>query len=211
MTEVLKKLQRDYVFRGLGVVPALPFLYLQGQLTRYRVGRLPDAEGENAGEIEGDSGELSLLAIGESTVAGVGVETLDDALGARFAHHLSLATRATVRWQSFGVSGITVKRVLAEIEPDIPEREYDVILIALGGNDVFELNSPVRFRKGMEELIGRLRNRSPESTVFLANVPMIRDAIGLPHPLKYVLSRFAKIQHFDNAARTQVEVLTHQR
>jgi lysophospholipase L1-like esterase len=49
----------------------------------------------------------------------------------------------------------------------------------------------------MEELIRTLRESSPSADFFLANVPMIRDAIALPHPLKYVLSKLAKMQHFN--------------
>lgn len=197
MNEDLREMQKRFYLNGLFVLPFTPFLYLQGQYTRFRVGRLPDAGGEPEGVVERGEEVIRLLAIGESTVAGVGVDTLDNALAGRFAHHLSGATGATVRWRSAGVSGITVRRTIREIVPDLPESEFDLILIALGGNDVFNLNSPSGFRNDMNELIGILREKSPEAAVVLANVPMIRDAIALPHPLKYVLAKLAKMQHFN--------------
>ncbi len=197
LTMELRRMQNRYLISGIFVLPFTPFLYLQGQYTRYRIGRLPDAEGDPEGVVEKGGRELRLLAIGESTVAGVGVRDIEDALGGRFAHHLSQMTGSTVRWRSAGVSGITVRRTLDEVVPKLPQTEFDVILVALGGNDVFALNSPVTFRQDMSELILRLRERSPNADVLLANVPMIRDAIALPHPLKYVLSRLAKLQHFN--------------
>lgn len=198
MKQDIRKLQNRYLVRGLCVLPFTPFLYLQGQYTRFRVGRLPDAEGESSGTFGNGHKTLRLLAIGESTVAGVGVENIKDALGGRFAYHLSKKTDATVQWHSIGVSGITVKRTLEEILPEVPDEKFDLVLIALGGNDVFSLNSPVAFRNGMSDLIKRLRSRSPDAGVVLANVPMIRDAIALPHPLKYVLTQLAKMQHFNS-------------
>lgn len=197
MKSDISELQKRYLLSGIFVLPFTPFLYIQGQYTRYRIGRLPDASGDTSGVWEGNGKEIRLLAIGESTVAGVGVSELKDALGGRFAFHLSRETGATVHWQSLGVSGITVRRTLEEIVPEVPSDPFDLILIALGGNDVFSLNSPVRFRSDMSELIGRLRESSPGAGIVLANVPMVRDAIGMPHPLKYVLAKLAKLQHFN--------------
>lgn len=193
----IRSLQYRYLLSGLFVLPFTPFLYLQGQYTRLRVGRLPDAVGEPAGVVEGGDRTVRLLAIGESTVAGVGVKDLKQALAARFAEHYSRATGSTVRWRAMGVSGITVRRALKEIVPELPDDEFDIVVVALGGNDVFALNSPVGFRKDMTELITSLRAKSPEAAIFLANVPMIRDALALPHPLKYVLAKLAKMQHFN--------------
>jgi len=190
-------MQNRYLAAGAVVLPITPFLYLQGQYTRFRVGRLPDAVGEPSGEFERNGSRVRLLAIGESTVAGVGVETIEDALGARFAYHLSELTERTVEWHSAGVSGITVRRTIREILPELPDVTFDVILIALGGNDVFALNSPAVFRRDMKELIGHLREANRGAEFFLANVPMVRDAIALPHPLKYVLAKLAKLQHFN--------------
>lgn len=197
MRQDLREMQKRFYLNGLFVLPFMPFLYLQGQYTRFRVGRLPDAVGDPAGVVEGGEELIRLLVVGESTVAGVGVDTLENALGGRFAHHLSEATGATVRWRSAGVSGITVRRTIREVVPGLSEGGFDLILIALGGNDVFNLNSPSGFRSDMSELIEMLRHKSPEASVFLANVPMVRDAIALPHPLKYVLAKLAKMQHFN--------------
>ena len=193
----LTRMQFRYIISGLLVLPFAPFLYLQGQYTRYKVGRLPDASGEPTGVVPGKRGAMRVLAIGESTIAGVGVEDLSNALGGRFAEHLGERTGSSVIWHSLGVSGITVRRALDELVPRVPGEEFEVIVVALGGNDVFNFRSPLSFRNDMEMLVARLRARCPGAHIFFANVPMVRDAIALPHPLKYVLSRLAKLHHFN--------------
>ena len=73
----------------------------------------------------------------------------------------------------------------------------DVILVALGANDVFGLSSPRKFRRYLTELLKILREKNPDAKIFVANVPMVRDFIALPNPLRYVLSRLAKLHHFN--------------
>ena len=194
----LTKLQIRYIFYGFIILPFTPFLYLQGKYVRFKVGRLPDAEGETSGKHGEHTKALKLLAIGESTVAGVGAKNHAEALTGQFARHLSAATNRTVHWHAIGESGITVKETLERLVPKLPEENFDVILIALGGNDVFTLSSPRKWRRGMINLIEILREKYPEAKILSANVPMVRDFIAMPNPLRYVLSRLAKLHHFNS-------------
>ena len=194
----IKKWQRKYLLNVAALLPVSPFLYLQGQYTRWKVGRLPDAEGDVTGVFGDEAEKIKLLAIGESTVAGVGAKTHQEALTGQFAKHLSRKTGKSVHWHALGESGITIRRTLETLVPEIPAEDFDVIVVALGGNDVFTLNSPQNFRRSMSELIKILRKKNPEAKIFLANVPMVRDFIGMPHPLKYVLTKLAKLQHFNS-------------
>jgi lysophospholipase L1-like esterase len=193
----LKRMQYGYILGGLFLLPVSPFLYAQGQYTRWKVGRLPDAGGASEGTVGDGNETIRLLAIGESTVAGIGAKTHEDALTGQFAKHLGTKKRATVNWIALGKSGITVKRTLKELVPRIPEKEFDVVVVALGGNDVFTLNSPEGFRNDMIELLWIIKKHSPSAKIFLANVPMVRDFVALPNPLRYVLSRLAKLHHFN--------------
>lgn len=193
----LEKWQLKYIFGGLAIAPFLPFLYAQGKFVRYKVGKLPDAEGETIGKFGEFEEAINLLAIGESTVAGVGVKTHKEALTGRFSKHLSKKTGKTVHWHAVGESGITVERTLENLVPKLPETKMDVVVVALGGNDVFGLSSPVKWRTDLTELLEILRTQNENATIFLANVPMVRDFIALPNPLRYVLSRLAKLHHFN--------------
>jgi lysophospholipase L1-like esterase len=193
----LGKMQKRYLIGGLLFGPLLPLLYLQGQFVRLKVGRLPDAGGDNVG-ITGEGEEtFNLLAIGESTIAGIGAETHREAFTGQFAKHFSQKMEKKVKWHAFGVSGITVRRTIQEVVPHIPDEQMNLIVIALGANDVFAVNSPKKWRRDISELINLLKEKYPDTEIFLANVPMIRDFLALPNPLRYLLSRLAKIQHFN--------------
>lgn len=198
-SSTIKEMQFRYVLVGFLLIPFMPFFYLQGKYTRWKVGKLPDAEGDTSGTVYAGANSIRLLAIGESSVAGVGVKSHSEALTGQFAKHLSQKTGKTVYWNALGESGITVRRTIEELVPKIPEVELDIIVVALGGNDVFGAKSPQTFRANMSTLLSVLRKRYPDARIFLANVPMVRDFIALPHPLKYVLSRLAKIHHFNTA------------
>lgn len=193
----VKKWQLKYIFGGLAVSPLVPFLYAQGKFVRYKVGRLPDAEGEKIGQIGENKETINLLAIGESTVAGIGAKNHAEALTGQFAKHLSRKTDKTVRWHALGESGITVRRTLQELVPNLPPEKMDVIVVALGANDVFGLSSPKKWRRDLSELLEVLREKNPKAMIFVANVPMVRDFIAMPNPLRYVLSRLAKLHHFN--------------
>ncbi len=193
----LAQMQKKYILGGLIISPLLPFLYLQGQFVRLKVGRLPDAGGETNGNVGEQSERINFLAIGESTIAGIGAKTHKEAFTGQFAKHLSLKTEKSVHWHAFGVSGITVRRAIQEIIPNIPNEQMDVIVIALGANDVFGLSSPIKWRNDISELINILQKQYPKAEIFLANVPMVRDFLALPNPLRYLLSRLAKLHHFN--------------
>ena len=190
-------MQIRYFLGGIAVLPAVPFLYLQGKYVRRKVGRLPDAEGEIIGKHGEHQEIITLLAIGESTVAGVGAKNHSEALTGQFAKHLSRKTGKSIVWHAHGTSGITIKRTLRELIPHLPEEKMNVILVALGANDVFGLSSPRKFRRYLKELLVVLREKNPTAKIFVANVPMVRDFIALPNPLRYVLSRLAKLHHFN--------------
>lgn len=190
-----KILQTLYIVGGIAVLPFVPFLYWQGRRVRKKVGRLPDAAGETVGQF-GDCAEiLNLLAIGESTVAGVGARNHAEALGGQLARFLSLEMNKSVRWHVLGESGITVNETLERLVPDLPESAMDFVVVALGGNDTFKVSSPNRWRNGMTELIKILREKYPNATILLANSPRVKDFTVLPPTLKFVLWQISKLHH----------------
>ena len=57
-------------------IPLLPLLYLDGQNVRKKVPKIPEANDPNGlFELPGSSKTISLITIGESSMASVGVET----------------------------------------------------------------------------------------------------------------------------------------
>jgi lysophospholipase L1-like esterase len=194
----LRRWQRRFFIGAALVAPISPFLYLQGRYTRWKVGVLPDAAGPTTGRTgEGDA--ASLFVIGESTVAGLGASTHELALAGQFARNLSNRIDRPVEWTVVGKSGVTARQTIDELLPGMPERQFDYILIGLGGNDVLKLSTPARWRGDMTELLTGLRDRNPNAVIFLSNCPMIRLSPALPQPLKGILWQLSKL-HNDNVS-----------
>jgi lysophospholipase L1-like esterase len=187
--------QRRFIGTGLAITPLAPFLYLQGRITRWKVGLLPDASGDRHGRYGEGEGSLKLLVIGESTVAGLGARTHEFALAGQFARCLSEHTGRGVDWLVIGKNGVTARRTIDELVPQIPDDRFDYILVGLGGNDVMRLSSPVKWRRDMLELLGMLRVRNPQSVIFISNCPMIIYSPIMPQPIKTILWELSKMHN----------------
>ncbi len=187
--------QTIYFLAGIFVAPFVPFLYWQGRQTRKKVGRLPDAAGASFGKFGEGAETLNLLAIGESTVAGVGAAHHAEALAGQLAKYLSLETGKSVRWHVVGESGITARETLERLVPLVPDAEMDLVVIGLGGNDTFKVNSPKRYARDMSNLIESLRGKYPKAKILLTNTPMVIDFTALPEPLKTILWCVSRLHH----------------
>ncbi len=190
----LLRWQAAYLTAAALVLPVSPLLFLQGQYTRRKVGVLPDAAGEKTG-IAGEGEPASrLLVIGESTVAGLGARTHDLALAGQFARRLSERLGRAVEWTVVGKNGVTARRTIDELLPLVPkDRQFDHILLGIGGNDVMKLSSPKKWRRDMLELLGILRDRDPGVVIFISNCPMIVLSPVIPQPIKFLLWELSKM------------------
>ena len=183
----LSRWQAKFLLGGLAIAPISPFLYLQGQITRHRVGVLPDAAGDKFGVAGTGDDPATLFVIGESTVAGLGARNHELALGGQFAANLSKRISRPVAWKVLGKNGVTARRTIDELVPMMPDESFSYILVGLGGNDVMKLSSPKKWRRDMIELLGILRAKSPDAVIFLSNCPMIKFTPAIPRPAKSVL------------------------
>jgi len=185
--------QAIYLAAAGVILPVSPFLFLQGQYTRRKVGLLPDAAGPTTGVMGNGESPAKLLVIGESTVAGLGARTHELALTGRFAERLSERIDRSVRWSVIGRNGVTAKRTIDELVPMIPSGTFDYILVGLGGNDVMKLSSPRKWRRDMTRLLAILRERNPDATIFISNCPMIKYSTAIPQPIKFLLWELSKL------------------
>ncbi len=194
-TNNLAAWQRKFVLGAALIAPVAPLLFLQGAITRWKVGVLPDAAGPRTG-IAGEGGDPArLFVIGESTVAGLGARTHDLALAGQFAGNLSKHIGRPVEWDVLGKNGVTARRVIEELIPQMPDKSFDYILLGIGGNDVMKLSSPVKWRNDMTELIGIMRERHPDAVIFISNCPMIIYANAVPPPSKQLLWELSQMHN----------------
>lgn len=189
----LRRLQAKFVLGAAAIAPISPFLFMQGSITRWKVGVLPAA----AGPLTGIAGEgddpARLYVIGESTVAGLGARTHELALAGRFAKHLSDHIKRPVEWDVLGKNGVTARRTIDELVPHMPNKQFDYILLGIGGNDVMRLSSPRRWREDMTELIGIMRRKHPDAVIFISNCPMIKYTHAIPPPSKQLLWQLSQM------------------
>ena len=189
----LERWQRKFVAAGIITLPLAPFLYLQGQFTRWKVGVLPDAQGPKTGTVGNGRDPAKLFVIGESTVAGLGARDHERAFAGQFAMNLSKHIGRSVEWEVLGKNGVTARRTIDELLPQMPDEKFDYILIGLGGNDVMKLSSPRVWRRDMIELLGIIGASNPDAVIFLSNCPMIGYSPAIPHPIKFMLWELSKM------------------
>jgi lysophospholipase L1-like esterase len=197
--------QTIYVLGGIILLPFAPFLYLQGKYIRRKIGRIPDAGGETVGKFGAENEFVKLLVLGESTAAGMGARTHETALAGQFSRFLGEKINKSVEWHVVGRSGITIKETIDELVPKIPDEKFDYILLALCGNEVLKLHSPINFRRDMQKLLVTLREKNDGATFFITNAPAVRLSPVLPNPVKFILGQLSAL-HDANAREFTAEM-----
>ena len=172
---------------SLVATPLLPILWLQGRHVRRQTPRLPEAAGPTVGTVPGTGVPLRLLVIGESTVAGVGAPDHEQALTGQIAASLAARTGRTVHWHAIGKIGVTAHMARTLLVSRVPEAPVDIIVIALGVNDVLQFHSPARWTHDLMHLIADVRRRVGPAPVVLASVPPMGRFPAFPQPLRGVL------------------------
>ncbi|WP_245603270.1 GDSL-type esterase/lipase family protein [Maribacter antarcticus] len=96
---------------------------------------------------------LRIITVGESTITGVGVNTHKEGFTATLATELARRLNFNINWKVYVKNGYTAKRIQEKIINGVPEKPVDFIVIAIGGNDAFELRSPKKWKKDVRALI----------------------------------------------------------
>lgn len=167
--------------------PLLPLLLVQGYWLRKTTPRLPDAAGPLEGTLAGAGEPLRLIALGESTVSGMGARTHETALAGQLALAVNRATERRIEWLVVARSGINARQSRLELVPQLAGRSADIVVIALGVNDSIEFHTARRWSADMEQLIAEVRKEVGEVPVLLAGVPPLDYFPALPQPLSFVL------------------------
>ncbi len=131
--------------------------------------------------IEGDT-PLRVVALGDSTLTGPGLEHdrhiwLHQALD-RLGHH------RPIELVSLAVGGSRIVDVIERI-PDTLDLQPDVVVVAVGSNDVLHGTPVRRVRAGLHRLLAGLLDGVP--VVAVANVGNLGNIARVPKPLKSVV------------------------
>ena len=184
-----------YLLGAIFSIPLLPLMYFQGKRIQARMPKLPEAEG-----IEGQCESklkttncLKLITIGESTIAGVGVKTHEEGLTGTIANELSRLYDLNISWKVYARSGYTASRVEKKLIPRITERQVDLIIIGLGGNDAFTLNRPSKWTTQIRSLITSIKLRFPEAIIVFCNMPPIKEFPAFTSLIKFTVGNLVEI------------------
>lgn len=180
---------------SLAFAPLSPWLLLQGLRVRRDTPRLDPAAGPTRGICGGPSQlrPLRLLAIGESTVAGVGAAHHEQALTGQLARQLARLTGRSITWVACGLSGASVSTARTALLPPVVRDPADLLLVVFGVNDVLEHTRPARYAKDLQALIGELRERVGNAPALITAAPPMERFPSLPRPLNAYLGARAAL------------------
>jgi lysophospholipase L1-like esterase len=180
----------------LGIVlaiPLLPILYFQAKKIRKEVPNLPEARDPKGYIKTASEKTLKILAIGESTIAGVGIDFHKNGFIGALAHEIAATKNISILWRVYAKSGYTAKMVRKRIVPNIEESNADIIVIGLGGNDAFKLNSPDLWMFQINLLIKKLKRKYPKTPIYFTNMPPIKEFPAFTKTMKFIIGNLVAI------------------
>lgn len=162
----------------------------------------PDGSGPHRVTRENrDVVELNLAVFGDSTAAGLGVDTPAQTPGARLARRIAVETDHVVRYNNKAIVGATSKGLAAQIDAMlIAGHRPDIAVILIGANDVTARNGIRASANRLGAAVARLR--AVDTQVVVGTCPDLGVIVAIPQPLRTVLRLWgARL-----AARQQVAV-----
>jgi lysophospholipase L1-like esterase len=130
----------------------------------------------------GKSGpELKYVILGDSTTIGQGAD-----YNASYAYQSAvyLARNHRVTFTNLGVSGARVHDVRSQQLAKVSALHPDIILLAVGANDVTHLTAKNAFRTDLQTSITLLRKDNPHLKILVTGVPDMGAVPRFPWPLR---------------------------
>lgn len=131
-----------------------------------------------------DGRPVEMVALGDSGMAGVGVDRLVDTLPVLVASRVAARTGRPVHVVSYGRSGARTRDVLSE-QMTLVRRRPDVVVLLVGTNDVTHLTSGRALAKDTASLLSALSDLG--SPVVMSSLPEFRAMRAMPRVVRAVL------------------------
>jgi lysophospholipase L1-like esterase len=168
-----------------------PILYAQARRLRAIAIELPEPPGARRGVEGAGASSLRLLVAGDSSAAGVGAETQDEAFARPLAREIARRLQASVEWQLVAQTGLTSEGVLqllqrGEVAP------ADVAVVVVGVND---LTNEVPLRRALRwrtEIARWLAARAGVTHVLFTSMPEMQHFPLIPQPLAWYVGTRAR-------------------
>ncbi len=191
------------------MVAMAPVLFCQGKYVRLVTPKLPEAAGPRSGECgrgaplgdqarDANRREMTLLVLGDSAAAGVGVATQDQALVGHMVARLK--DRFRVRWRVIAETGATtrstivkLKQLHANANSSAPPESFSLVAISLGVNEVTCGRSARKWLAELDELARLLRDQAGVQRMLWSGIPAMHEFPCLPQPLRWYLGARARM------------------
>ena len=166
----------------------IPSLIVQGSRVNKNTLRLAEAAGDRTG-VSGSGRKLSLLILGDSAAAGVGVAHQQDALLGSILQQL--AQDFEIHWTLEAKTGHTTTQVLEKLQ-QMPAQHFDVVITSVGVNDVTKLTPPQRWIEQQQQFYQQIQQKFKPQLIVAAGVPPLQKFPALPNPLGWLFGQYAK-------------------
>ena len=172
------------LFGYLTIAIFYPVLWIQGIFLKKVALRLPTPTDILFGVIGEGNGTLEILGIGESPMAGVGIPKNSETLTALTSLCLNKLMGIKVNWRILAQSGLTINNLNQLIIEKSP-KGADLIIIGIGGNDVFNLTSPWVWVKQLDSCVKYFLKDGKTPIILFSAVPCVGRFPAVPKPLRF--------------------------
>ncbi|OTG61972.1 lipase [Acinetobacter sp. ANC 3903] len=172
----------------ISTIALIPSLIIQGNAVKKNTLRLPEPEGSRQGMV-GNGKPLSILILGDSAAAGVGVEIQDDALLGAVLNQLQDGYE--ISYQLEATTGHTSGQVIQTVK-NMSAQHFDVVITSVGVNDITKLTQPKDWIQKQQQLYAEINRKFMPELVIASGVPPMNLFPALPNPLAWLFGQYAK-------------------
>ncbi|TCB50657.1 SGNH/GDSL hydrolase family protein [Acinetobacter sp. ANC 4779] len=176
------------MFLKISTILLIPSLIIQGNAVKKKTLRLAEPEGNRQGMI-GSGSPLSILILGDSAAAGVGVEIQEDALLGAVLNQLKDQYEITYMLEA--KTGHSTGQVFKTAK-SMSAQHFDVVITSVGVNDITKLTSPKNWIKKQQQLYTEINQKFTPALIIASGVPPMNMFPALPNPLAWLFGQYAK-------------------
>ena len=173
----------EIIYSWLG----LPAYIWQGLGVRKKSIRMAPPSQKPVVELKGKGKPINILFIGDSSVAGVGVDDFEECVAGRLPALLKKQTSRPIHQRTAGNNSATAGQLRDIVLPHLAPVDYDYVLLSIGVNDAKNFHTSSRFKKEFGGLLYALHARYPNATIIWQNLLDMEGIPVLPSPLKKIL------------------------
>jgi lysophospholipase L1-like esterase len=164
----------------------IAFVLIEVLWLKYYGSPVPAPDISRSVQTLGSGPRLRYVVMGDSTAVSQG-SAYDEGYATATAAYL--AKSHTVEWSNVAVPGARARDVLDKQLPQAAARRPDVVLIAVGANDVTHLSNNAAVRQALAVTITRLQKANSGVHIVLTGAPDMGAPPRLPQPLRWLAGR----------------------